>query len=533
MKQIFDVSKVLEISKTFVDKFYPDIDFCLLTGSQVEENFVSVVSDIDILIIDRRFSGISSEGIVEDGYKIDFTRVGMYGLPDAIIESCYSRNNTIMNMIIQGIFIYDKFNIQESLKKYCTLLYRGSNLNYFNEYQLIRRNLLKLKKHFSKKLLSHQIPLVLSDLLLELSKAYLFFNHNGKYGIDGYRRMKLLSTNETDYKYLENINQIAINYYIENNNSFILNKIDGFLSYSLLNTKKLNDFRYIVNLGYAKSNSYNFFKKVIKNLREDDILNECFLYGKRVSPNHIFDMEFVIVFDNSITNDSIIYNQLNKIISRERIDIIKLTALDPFYLKELFFTEDIYLSYEPTFKVLNSTMITFLLDEQKFSYKKVIPILVYLIESSIFCGLFSRAYIVETLKFLLQKYRNPIYFQHKNSRQIGENIEMIELLNKMFIKKNYDIINEYRELVRNDCFIESIEETFPPAKNIRLTLSNLVNLNQSNDCLPQYFEKILERNFNNNISKGIVFIEFSMKALGLKESHIVSLLPFIIGIYDE
>ena len=160
-----DFEKVLEISKTAVHKFYPSAACAILTGSQTEENFVSLVSDIDILIIDFDFAGVSSEGMVYEGIKIDFSRVGIWNLADVLIESCYSKSNTIMNMIIIGHFINDAPNLEVSLRKYCQKLYRNSNVNYFSEYQSIRRNLIMLRKHFSKELRIEEIPLTLSDFI--------------------------------------------------------------------------------------------------------------------------------------------------------------------------------------------------------------------------------------------------------------------------------------------------------------------------------------------------------------------------------
>jgi len=195
---LYDLPKALEISEALVHKYYPNVACAVLTGSQTEEDFVSLVSDIDILIVDYEFSGVSSEGLVHEDYKVDFTRVGLWNLVDVLIDSCYSKNNTIMNMVIQGHFIRDRFNLQNSLKIYCESLYRNSDINYFSEYQRIRRALVMLKKHFSKDLKRELIPLTLSDFMLEISKAYLFFNYNGKYGLNGYRRSKLLYKKEKD-----------------------------------------------------------------------------------------------------------------------------------------------------------------------------------------------------------------------------------------------------------------------------------------------------------------------------------------------
>ncbi|RRT91821.1 hypothetical protein [Empedobacter falsenii] len=66
--KVYDKNKVLEVSRALFYEKYPDADCFVLTGSQLEEEFVSIVSDIDILIIDSNLSGVSSEGMFYKGY---------------------------------------------------------------------------------------------------------------------------------------------------------------------------------------------------------------------------------------------------------------------------------------------------------------------------------------------------------------------------------------------------------------------------------------------------------------------------------
>jgi len=98
--KFYNLTKALEVSRALVHRYYPNAACAVLTGSQTAEDFVSLVSDIDILIIDFELSGVSSEGMKHNSLKVDFTRVGLWNLVDVLIDSCYSKNNTIMNMII-------------------------------------------------------------------------------------------------------------------------------------------------------------------------------------------------------------------------------------------------------------------------------------------------------------------------------------------------------------------------------------------------------------------------------------------------
>lgn len=288
----------MEISRALVHKYYPNAACAVLTGSQTEEDFVSLVSDIDILIIDFELSGVSSEGMKHNNLKVDFTRVGLWNLVDVLIDSCYSKNNTIMNMIITGYFINDKYNLENSLKTYCQTLYRHSNVNYFSEYRSIRRRLVMLKKHFSKDLKSEQIPLTLSDFMLEISKAYLFFQYNGKYGLNGYRRSKLLYKTDKDLSFLKHINELAKDYFISKKSKDIIVQIDRFLGYSLLNTKNIQDFRYVLNINFARQNSFTFYTEILGRIKNDPYLKNLFLYGKKVNTNAVFNNEYVLVFEN-------------------------------------------------------------------------------------------------------------------------------------------------------------------------------------------------------------------------------------------
>ena len=79
------LNEIKQIALSIVDKYYPDTKCAILTGSQIEPEFVTSQSDIDIVLIDTLFRDISSDGLKEEGFKVDFTRVDYLNLIKRLI----------------------------------------------------------------------------------------------------------------------------------------------------------------------------------------------------------------------------------------------------------------------------------------------------------------------------------------------------------------------------------------------------------------------------------------------------------------
>ncbi len=58
-----------------VNKLYPDVEMVILTGSAIREKDFTSFSDIDLVLIDNRFSEISTEVTHVNGYRVDFTKL--------------------------------------------------------------------------------------------------------------------------------------------------------------------------------------------------------------------------------------------------------------------------------------------------------------------------------------------------------------------------------------------------------------------------------------------------------------------------
>lgn len=531
--KVYDKNKVLEVSRTLFYEKYPEADCFILTGSQLEEEFVSIVSDIDILIIDSNISGVSSEGMFYKGYKIDFTRVGLYSLNEVLIDSCYSNTNTILNMIIQGIFIEDKHCLELTLKEYCRKLYNNDSINYFSEFKEIRRSLVKLQKNFSKELNEYQIPLTLSDFLLNISKAYLFFNNNGRYGFDGFRRSKLLFNSEAGKSFLNSINELTKNYLIDNNNKFILAKLDTFLDYSLLNAKKINDFRYILNIYFKSNNSYLFYVKLIKGILKNEVLNSYFIYGQRVSKNSVFKYEYILVFKQG--NESLIIKNLNDLVNDLNLTTFKYTSVDAFYISEIWKNEYLINIHDNILNNTNKGVLELLIDEKKFNYKKLIPLFIYTIEIFRLSNKISRKYISDILFYLRKKHRNHIYFQDVKKDNIEGNNKAINDIDNFFLKENKYILDAFLEQMENSKYLESIEIELSSALSIKKSINELLNINEYS-IVPNFQETLLSSLRYKNPNEFYIYtnlLDNILKAFCLKENHYSMFLVFSKNIYDN
>lgn len=533
--KLYDLPKALEISEALVYEYYPNVACAVLTGSQTEEDFVSLVSDIDILIIDYGLSGVSSEGLIHENYKVDFTRIGLWNLVDILIESCYSKNNTIMNMIIQGHFICDTLNLQNGLKAYCQSLYRNSDVNYFSEYQRIRRALIMLKKHFSKDLRNEQILLTLSDFMLEISKAYLFFNYNGKYGLNGYRRSKLLYKTEKDFAFLQHINKLAEGYFIKKNSKNIIFQIDQFLGYSLLNAKKMQDFRYVLNIQFSRQNSFIFFTEILARIKRDIYLSKYFLYGKRVGTNTIFNYEYVLLFENKNgTLDASILECFNIVISDiKKSKRLKHINVDAFYLKETWFDLTCYFTFEPIFGAINEILIALLKEDHKFNYKKTIPIFIYIILKCMQTWNLPSVRIIQALEILRDKHRMIDYYRDVSHQNIETNNRIIKDLDDAFQKENALIIQDYKLHIKNKTFFNAISEGFPLFESLNYCLDGVTTEKLRIYNVPEYVRNIYQLE-DPDISYSLVtFFDFSLKAMGLNVNQYSPAILFALSVIRD
>lgn len=532
---LYDLNKVVETSEFLVQKHYPNAVCAILTGSQTEEDFVSVVSDIDILIIDIELSGVSSEGIVYKNINIDFTRVGLWNLLDVLVDSCYSKNNTIMNMIIMGHFINDTLFIEESLRNYCQTLYRNSNVNYFLEYQNIRRSLVMLKKHFSKELKEEQIPLTLSDFLLKISKAYLFFEYNGKTGLNGYRRSKLLYKTSKDISFLKNINEFAKEYYLTQNNEKVIHQIDRFLEYSLLNSKKLQDFRYVLNIDLPRLNSYIFFTEILRLIKEENFLKTCFLYGKRVMKNSVFKHEYILVFENENgILDANILKHFNFVLKKSKFSKgLKFKSIDAFYIRELWFDLNCYYSFESIFKSINDVVMLIFKYDRKYNYNKMVPVFIYIILKCKQSWNLSSLDIIQALNILRNKYRPSIYYQNVDNENISPNNRIIKELDILFIKDNSSIIQQYKQLINGNIFLQEVKEEYPLFIELNESIDSSKKINLETSSTPPFIQNIFNSENRNLLYFLVLFFDFSLKSMGLNANQYAPVIVITLSVLED
>lgn len=140
------INYIKRIALEYTDKHYPNISCILLTGSQIDGDILTNHSDIDILLIDSCFSSISSEGMIKNNYKIDFTRVGLYNIIEILIEDLYVANPIFLNMLKGSSVIRDNLNLMAYFKNFINNIESNEIYDISNISQNSILKLAKLKK---------------------------------------------------------------------------------------------------------------------------------------------------------------------------------------------------------------------------------------------------------------------------------------------------------------------------------------------------------------------------------------------------
>jgi hypothetical protein len=118
----------LEIAKNAIDSAYPNVELSLLTGSAINAYDFTRHSDFDIVLIDDRFSGITTDVTNIDGHRIDFTKLNKSNIFQILLNNSYTNSGTIINMIKDGVKIDGNKKLFELIHKKAQTYYKLGSL---------------------------------------------------------------------------------------------------------------------------------------------------------------------------------------------------------------------------------------------------------------------------------------------------------------------------------------------------------------------------------------------------------------------
>jgi hypothetical protein len=107
-----------ELALKFINKFFPDAQAVIITGSSVNCKFVKDFSDIDLVILNNSIGYIYSELVHFDGVDFDVVILPVSNIELIIHNDIIIKRGKILHMLAKGEILIDRENIFSEL---CTL----------------------------------------------------------------------------------------------------------------------------------------------------------------------------------------------------------------------------------------------------------------------------------------------------------------------------------------------------------------------------------------------------------------------------
>lgn len=452
------LNEIKQIALSIVDKYYPDTKCAILTGSQIEPEFVTSQSDIDIVLIDTLFRDISSDGLKEEGFKVDFTRVDYLNLIKILVESSYSSNPVILYMLKNGIIIKDKTGIGHLIQEFATRLVIEGNKNYNSELRSLIIGLTKLKKHFLKKLDERYDLYLLSDFLRLTTTAYLFMRDDGWTPVDGFRQVKHLLLKEEESCFLSDITKVSRTFLEapRNHTNLIFNYIDKYLN-RLVVSNKHNDFerKLIVNLNFRSQNIDIFYKDICHLVTKHSYLSRYFVLAQCSPYKYILKNRFTLIFDKRVAGyDEVkILKELENVFFHKRKRILDFCIINSYYDYELMGDIEFYDFVEQFISYINKDIIRLTYEEQKYNTKKVF--IIGLLISIHFLRAFqiSQYNISDLVNYLINKWLPDGYAQKCNRTQLIQKNKVWKKKFEISFNNDKPVFEELQLMIESDISI--------------------------------------------------------------------------------
>lgn len=331
---------IKELALRFADKYHPGTECVILTGSQLEPDFLTPQSDVDIVLIGSQFSNVSSDGFKDGNHKIDFTRIGCSNIMNVLVDVSYSTSPTVINMIRNGVILRDETGIGKFAKEYCKEVFKRGNRNSRNDANGLIIGLTKLKKHLLKNLDGRYIPFLAGDFIRLVSSAYLFLYNKGWYSPDGFRLVKSILIKDGGSSFLNDMIRLERDY-IEKpreNRDIVLLYVDKYLNLLGRTDSSVSDGgRLILNINFRDQSPECFYGDICADILTNPYLSKYFILGHIHDCRYIFKNRYCFVFDKKLDgyDELRLMRELDGLFFERRKRIINMNIVNPAYLFDL------------------------------------------------------------------------------------------------------------------------------------------------------------------------------------------------------
>lgn len=516
--------EILEIVSKAISEYYPQVEYVILTGSQLEPEFVKPESDIDILLIGTCFSGITVQVINFHGYKIDFTRLGYNDLQRTIIDQFYNSQCVILSMIKKGYVIKDSLNLGDNLKAKWISLSSSGNLAFNRDLTNLRKALAKLKKHFSKELNEEYYLFMLFDFTQLISSIHLLLNDQGWYAYDGFRKVKILSQTENGEAFLKQIQ--ALIYSSINDLSIqrkkIITYIDKYLNYPVL--KKHNGAginRLVVSINTQFDDINYFYADIISAIRKNLYLSYYFSFGFLNSYNYIFRSRFIILFDrdkDKFDEDKII--QELYVIFRSFTQDIQCSIVVQEYLNMQISDSNIYQSFETLFKELTLSINSFVKIKLRYIPENTIITSIVIADLLAMKLRFKTEVLCKVYHYLSIRWRPSEIFEDIDHQNIDKtNLQFLQDMETFYVS-NKKLLKSVLE--QRFCDYENAESLCFNLSNIN-KLCNIISgcITESQTSIDEFFLSLIGDIPKSEQKKAyyyIIFMDMLVDVMGINKN---------------
>lgn len=511
MRNIGNITELKNKALDILDKYYPTVECAILTGSQLEPEFVAPSSDIDIVLISKKFSGLTSNVVKMGETKIDFTRLSLNLIQTLLIDNAYDHQGIVLTMLGRGIVLKDDYNIYSQIGNFASTLLKRGNLSANTNIKELRREMIKLKKHLKKNLEYPFYFFMLADFIKLVSSFHLFTINNGQYDKDAFRIVKSIYYKEGSLDFpitLYNVVNKAIKD-IDKYRPVLMYYIDKYLDMAFPVALQENDV-FIINIQTLYPSHTNFYSKAINAIVSNYLLSKYFCYCQINSSANTFPNKFILFFKTNVglEEQQLIIQTLFDVFDEVNMRITHINTIQSDYLKYIFPDQQIYEIVE---SILNKVSRVNVLVGKTKKYDSQKAIMICFILAVILAKRFNmnRNDIKKVCGYLFRRWRpsriisnlqNEWDIQRKNKAFFQYN-SYYYYLNERIFYKIYQAINADNNIEFEELDISIFEKVFSefvkkasysiiPLKELYKYLFQVPDLNKAS--IYYYYTNLLE-----------------------------------------
>lgn len=281
-----------------IDSLYPCHECIILTGSTLDPHYHRPQSDIDVVVVSKEFTGVTSHVLRHCGEVVDITRVGFFQLHDLMIENSYNSAGILLSMLSTGEILRDRCGLAATLRTYSRRLLAEGNLSYRRDAYTLVRSLVKLRKHLGKRLDRTFDFFLMCDAARLFVQCHLFLGDGGRCVQDTFRTVKHIDQTDGSRRFAESIARICRDAYRRNDKKPIACYADYYIA--ALKRPRNDSYRptrFIVNIGLPAERHDDAMKIIHRRICGDSQLSTPYLYGYSTGRDNIFREGIVLIFD--------------------------------------------------------------------------------------------------------------------------------------------------------------------------------------------------------------------------------------------